>query len=139
MTSLVMRHLKVAVEEPADLAALILTARILEIFSEIFLEICLAVAAEADSSKQWTDERCEYPQEQFVLHLKRQCLDVRKSWSVILKDPCPKSVMEPVQNRELHPETCPKCGGKGQVVYTPAVIFRYGTECPDLSGLWRNR
>ena len=48
MTSLDTRHLKMAVEEPADLAALILMVRISGIFLEIFLEICLAAAAEAD-------------------------------------------------------------------------------------------
>ena len=33
------------------------------------------------------------------------------------------------------PETCPKCGGKGQVVYTQQSHVRYGTECTALSGL----
>ena len=43
--------------------------------------------------------------------------------------------MVPEQSRELHRRPVRKCGGKGQVVYTPAVIVWYGTECTDLSGL----
>ena len=37
------------------------------------------------------------------------------------------------------PETCPKCGGKGQVVLHAAVSVRYGSERADLSGLSRYR
>ena len=43
MISLVMQHLKVEQEEPADMAALILMALILAIFSVISLAIFLAV------------------------------------------------------------------------------------------------
>ena len=48
MISLVMQHLKVEQEEPADMAALILMALILAIFSEISLEICSEVPEEAE-------------------------------------------------------------------------------------------
>ena len=33
------------------------------------------------------------------------------------------------------PETCPKCGGKGQVVYTQQSLFGTVQKCTDLSGL----
>ena len=38
-----------------------------------------------------------------------------------------------------HPETCPKCGGKGQVVYTQQSMFGTVEKCPDMSGLPGNR
>ena len=37
------------------------------------------------------------------------------------------------------PETCPKCGGKGQVVYTQQSLFGMVQKCTDLSGLRRYR
>ena len=47
MISSVMRHLKAVQVVPADMVDLILMVLILAIYSEIYLEICLAAAAEA--------------------------------------------------------------------------------------------
>lgn len=59
-----------------------------------------------------------------------------KELDVVIKDPCPTcngSGAKPGTS----PETCPKCGGKGQVVYTQQSFF--GTvqnvqTCPDCHG-----
>ena len=48
-----------------------------------------------------------------------------------------KNVMEPVQNREHSRRPVPKCGGKGQVVYTQQSMFgmvRNVQTCPDCNG-----
>ena len=46
-----------------------------------------------------------------------------------------RPVMERVQSREPQPETCPKCNGKGKIMYTQQSFFGHGSECTDLSGL----
>lgn len=59
-----------------------------------------------------------------------------KSLDVVIKDPCPTcngSGAKPGTS----PETCPKCGGRGQVVYTTQSFF--GTmqnvqTCPECNG-----
>lgn len=62
---------------------------------------------------------------------------VTKEIEINVKDPCPTckgSGAKPGTN----PETCPKCGGKGQVVFTQQTPF-FGTirnvqTCPDCGG-----
>ena len=52
-----------------------------------------------------------------------------KELEVVLKDPCSKP--------GTSPETCPKCGGEGQVVYTQQSFFGTGQNvqtCPDCQG-----
>lgn len=61
---------------------------------------------------------------------------VEKEIELTLKDECPNchgSGAKPGTN----PETCPKCGGKGQVVFTSQSFFgtvRNVQTCPDCSG-----
>ncbi|MFR9272125.1 MAG: molecular chaperone DnaJ [Clostridia bacterium] len=59
-----------------------------------------------------------------------------KEIEVVLKDPCPKCSGTGAK-QGTSPETCSKCGGKGQVVYTQQSFF--GTvqnvqTCPDCHG-----
>lgn len=59
-----------------------------------------------------------------------------KELDVIIKDPCP-TCSGTGAKPGTSPETCPKCGGKGQVVYTQQSFF--GTvqnvqTCPDCHG-----
>ena len=59
-----------------------------------------------------------------------------KEIDIILKDPCEKCHGTGAKPG-TSPETCPRCGGKGQVVYTSQSFF--GTEqnvqtCPDCHG-----
>lgn len=59
-----------------------------------------------------------------------------KELDVVLKDPCP-TCSGTGAKPGTSPETCPKCGGKGQVVYTQQSFF--GTvqnvqTCPDCHG-----
>ena len=59
-----------------------------------------------------------------------------KELEVVLKDPCSKCNGTGAKPG-TSPETCPKCGGKGQVVYTQQSFF--GTvqnvqTCPDCQG-----
>ena len=55
----------------------------------------------------------------------------KKELEVILKVIHVRHVEEQVQNRGRSPETCPKCGGKGQVVYTSqSSSERYRTSRP---------
>lgn len=59
-----------------------------------------------------------------------------KELDVVLKDPCSKCNGTGAKSG-TQPETCPKCGGRGQVVYTQQSFF--GTvqnvqTCPDCQG-----
>ncbi|GAA6491848.1 MAG TPA: molecular chaperone DnaJ [Candidatus Bariatricus faecipullorum] len=59
-----------------------------------------------------------------------------KELDVVIKDPCP-TCNGTGAKPGTSPETCPKCGGKGQVVYTSQSFF--GTvqnvqTCPDCHG-----
>ncbi|MDD3361664.1 MAG: molecular chaperone DnaJ [Hespellia sp.] len=59
-----------------------------------------------------------------------------KELDVVIKDPCP-TCNGTGAKPGTSPETCPKCGGKGQVVYTQQSFF--GTvqnvqPCPDCHG-----
>ena len=59
-----------------------------------------------------------------------------KELDVVLKDPCP-TCNGTGAKPGTSPETCPKCGGKGQVVYTSQSFF--GTvqnvqTCPNCAG-----
>ena len=59
-----------------------------------------------------------------------------KELDVVIKDPCP-TCNGTGAKPGTSPETCPKCGGKGQVVYTQQSFF--GTvqnvqTCPDCHG-----
>ncbi|GFI36524.1 molecular chaperone DnaJ [Lachnospiraceae bacterium 50-23] len=59
-----------------------------------------------------------------------------KELDMVLKDPCP-TCSGTGAKPGTSPETCPKCGGKGQVVYTQQSFF--GTvqnvqTCPDCHG-----
>ena len=56
-----------------------------------------------------------------------------KELELVLKDPC-EDCHGTGAKPGTSPETCPKCGGRGQIVYTSAVFLRYCTECADLSG-----
>ncbi len=61
---------------------------------------------------------------------------VKKKFELNLKDECPHchgSGAKP----GTHPETCPKCGGQGQVVFTQQSLFgmvRNVQTCPDCGG-----
>ena len=59
-----------------------------------------------------------------------------KEWEVVIKDPC-TTCNGTGAKPGTSPATCPKCGGKGQVVYTSQSFF--GTvqnvqTCPDCHG-----
>ena len=59
-----------------------------------------------------------------------------KELDVILKDPCPKCNGTGVKPGTT-PETCSKCGGKGQVVYSQQSLFgmvQNVQTCPDCHG-----
>ena len=59
-----------------------------------------------------------------------------KELDVILKDPCP-TCNGTGAKPGTSPETCPKCGGKGQVVYTQQSFFgmvQNVQTCPDCGG-----
>lgn len=59
-----------------------------------------------------------------------------KELDVILKDPCP-TCKGTGAKPGTSPETCPKCGGKGQVVYTQQSFFgmvQNVQTCPDCGG-----
>ena len=59
-----------------------------------------------------------------------------KELDVILKDPCP-TCNGTGAKPGTSPETCPKCGGKGQVVYTQQSFFgmvQNVQTCPDCNG-----
>jgi molecular chaperone DnaJ len=59
-----------------------------------------------------------------------------KELDVVLKDPCPTCNGTGAKPGTA-PETCPKCGGKGQVVYTQQSFFgmvQNVQTCPDCGG-----
>ena len=59
-----------------------------------------------------------------------------KELEVVLKDPCPKCNGTGAKPG-TSPETCSKCGGKGQVVYTQQSLFgmvQNVQTCPDCHG-----
>lgn len=59
-----------------------------------------------------------------------------KKLDVTLKDPCDKCAATGAKPG-TQPETCSKCGGKGQVVYTQQSLFgmvRNVQTCPDCNG-----
>ena len=61
---------------------------------------------------------------------------MQKELDLVIKDPCPKCNGTGAKPG-TSPETCSKCGGKGQVVYTSQSFF--GTvqnvqTCPDCGG-----
>jgi molecular chaperone DnaJ len=59
-----------------------------------------------------------------------------KKLDITLKDPCP-SCKGSGAKAGTTPQTCGKCGGKGQVVYTQQSMFgmiRNVQECPDCRG-----
>ena len=61
---------------------------------------------------------------------------VEKELELTLKDPCPKCKGTGAKPGTT-PETCTKCGGKGQVVFTQQSFFgtvRNVQTCPDCSG-----
>ncbi len=133
MISLVMQHLMEEQEEPADMAALILMALILAIFSVISLAIFLAVEeAEAEAR---TDEGCNI-RKSVRISFEEAVFGCEKELDVILKDPCPKCNGTGAKPGTT-PETCSKCGGKGQVVYSQQSLFgmvQNVQTCPDCHG-----
>ena len=61
---------------------------------------------------------------------------MEKKIDVILKDPCPKCNGTGAKPGTT-PETCSKCGGKGQVVYSQQSLFgmvQNVQTCPDCHG-----
>ena len=64
------------------------------------------------------------------------CFGVEKDITLNLKDPCP-TCNGTGAKPGTSPQMCPKCGGKGQVVYTQQSFFgtvRNVQPCPDCSG-----
>ena len=57
----------------------------------------------------------------------------KKELEVILKDPC-TTCGGTGAKPGTSPETCPKCGGKGQVVYTSQSFFGTVQNCPNCGG-----
>ena len=57
-----------------------------------------------------------------------------KEIEMVLKDEC-HSCHGTGAKPGTTPETCPKCGGKGKVVFTQQFLW-YGAECADLPRLW---
>ena len=76
--SVAMRLLRAAAE-PEVLAALISAVQIWAIYSATFLAICSAAAVPEEPTTDRREERISG--QWFISPLRRQCLDVRRSWS----------------------------------------------------------
>ena len=136
MTSSGMRRLKAGRAVPADSAALTSAARISATFSATFSAICLAAAdVREDVTRQRPDEGHANIRKSVRITFEEAVFGCEKELDVVLKDPCPIPVTGQALRPGTSPETCPKCGGKGQVVYTSAVLLRHRPECSDLSGV----
>ena len=68
--------------------------------------------------------------------MKRQYSDAKNQLDLNLKDEC-TTCHGTGAKPGTSPETCPKCGGKGQIVYTQQSLFgtvRNVQTCPDCNG-----
>ena len=63
---------------------------------------------------------------------------VEKTIEMALKDECPHCHGTGAKPG-TQPQTCSRCGGKGQIVYTQQSLFGNGEKCSDMSGLPRYR
>ena len=70
--------------------------------------------------------------------LRRRFPDVRRRSSSTRRMSVRRVTVQ-AQSQEHNPETCPKCGGKGQVVFTQQSTVWHGSERADVSGLRRKR
>lgn len=70
------------------------------------------------------------------ISFKEACFGVDKEIDIVLKDEC-TSCHGTGAKAGTSPQTCPKCGGKGQVVFTQQSLFgvvRNVQSCPDCHG-----
>lgn len=70
------------------------------------------------------------------INFKEACFGVDKEIDIVLKDEC-ASCHGTGAKAGTSPQTCPKCGGKGQVVFTQQSLFgvvRNVQSCPDCHG-----
>ena len=105
----------------------------LAIFSVISLAIFLAVE-EAETAAR-TDEGASI-RKTVRISFEEAVFGCEKELDVILKDPCPKCNGTGAKPGTT-PETCSKCGGKGQVVYSQQSLFgmvQNVQTCPDCHG-----
>lgn len=70
------------------------------------------------------------------INFKEACFGVEKEIDIVLKEEC-KSCHGSGAKAGTSPQTCSKCGGKGQVVFTQQSLFgvvRNVQSCPDCHG-----
>ena len=102
---------------------------------EIFSEICFGGGGrQTQGSEQRSDERSQSYAPAVTITFEEAVFGCEKELELNLKDEC-TTCHGTGAKPGTSPETCPKCGGKGQVVYTQQSLVRYGTKCTDLSGL----
>ena len=85
--------------------------------------------------RQWSDEGGKHQKEHRIT-FEEAVFGCEKELDLVLKDPC-STCQGTGAKPGTSPETCPKCGGKGQVVYTSQSFF--GTvqnvqTCPNCNG-----
>ena len=138
MISLVMLPLnRAAVEPEADLVASVdLAARIWEIFLEIFLEIYSAAVDAEDRIMPTMDRDGANLRASVRITFEEAVFGCEKELELNLKDTC-TTCNGTGAKPGTSPETCPKCHGSGQVVYTQQSMFgtiRNVQTCPECNG-----
>lgn len=114
---------------------LILTAQILETFSGIFSEISLADAEVLPGARSGPMKGANL-RTSVRITFEEAVFGTEKEIELTVKEEC-KTCHGTGAKPGTSPETCPKCGGKGQVVFTQQSFFgtvRNVQACPDCGG-----
>ena len=135
MTSLAMRHLKAVPAAQEDSAALTsVGADFSDIFGDIFGD--LFGGSRRGGRAGNGPMKGANIRKSIRITFEEAVFGCEKELDLILKDPC-EDCHGTGAKPGTSPETCPKCGGRGQVVLYLPVFLRYGAECTDLSDMWR--
>ena len=135
-TSSVMLRLKAAQAVLADLEALTSTAQYFgDIFGDIFGDLFGGGGRRGGRANNGPMKGANI-RKSIRITFEEAVFGCKKELEVILKDPC-TTCGGTGAKPGTSPETCPKCGGKGQVVYTSQSFF--GTvqnvqTCPNCGG-----